>query len=380
MVFDRIMMVIGVITIVIAAILGLRKESDRLEHQIDSLVPVDGQYQVIDENTFLCTRGEDIGNVTGYITIETTDGYSGPLEVAVFVDTSGNVLDLEVVSHKETPTYFRKVMKMQFLRNLIGKSYSDPFVAGDDFDAISGATYTSAGIANAVRTGTQKIAASQLGLPAIEPVPVKIRFGIPEITLIVLYLLVLVGLQAKKRIKKVIRWTTMIIGLVILGFWFSVPLSLGKVNLFLLGYWPQWQTNLYWYILIFSVFGLIMINGKKWYCNWFCPFLTVQECFALIGGGKVRIPRKMQYGFAMFQRILAWLAIVLAFYYRTPSQLNFEVFGAFFNLTGSVFLFVLLALFLLASLFIKRPYCHILCPVNALNDMMLELRKVISGK
>ena len=170
----------------------------------------------------------------------------------------------------------------------------------------------------------------------------------------------------------------MILGMVMLGFWFSIPLSLGKINTFLLGYWPQWQTNLYWYMLTFSVFGLIVINRKKWYCNWFCPFLGVQESLALMGGGKVQIPLRMQYWFSIFQLTLTWLAIVLAFYFRTPSQLNFELFGTFFNLTGSVFLFVLLALFLLASLFIKRPYCKIMCPVNALNDLVLGMNRLFS--
>ena len=329
---------------------------------------------MINENIFICFQEEDESKVIGYICNQEANAYSGPLEVAVLVDTTGMVLNLVVVSQKETPSYFKKVMKEQFPKKLTGKSYSDPFIAGEDFDAISGATFTSAGIAIAVREGSRKIAVSQLNLPVIETVPPKIRFGIPEITLIVLYMMVLIGLQAKKRVKRAIRRVTMIIGLIVLGFWFSVPLSLGKINLFLLGYWPQWQTSIYWYMLIFSVFGLILINKKKWYCNWFCPFLAVQECFAFIGGGKVRIGRKMLYWFTMFQRTLTWLAILLAFYYRTPAQLDYELFSTLFNLTGSIFLFLLLALFLMASMFIKRPYCQVLCPVNALNDLMLEIR------
>lgn len=38
------------------------------------------------------------------------------------------------------------------------------------------------------------------------------------------------------------------------GFWFSVPLTLSRINLFLLGYWPDWYDNLYWYILVLGFF------------------------------------------------------------------------------------------------------------------------------
>lgn len=366
--------IVAVITIGLAAVLGSGKESGELEQEVESMVPDGYQLKRIGENTLILLSEEDETDTLGYLSACETDGYSGPLKVAVMVDRNGSIMDITVLSHRETPSYFQKVMKQGFTGKLEGKSYADPFVDGEDFDAVTGATFTSAGIASGVREAGRQIAASYLDLPAVETPPLKVKFGIPEITLILLYLMVLVGVITGNRLKKAIRWGTLTIGFIILGCWFSIPLSLGKVNVFLLGYWPHWQTSLYWYMLLFSVFGLILINRKKWYCNWFCPFLAAQEYLALIGGGKIRLPANVQFGLAMFQRILAWLAVMLALYFRSPVKYNYELFGTLFNFTGSLFFFVLLGLFLIASLFIRLPYCHILCPVNAINDLFLYLR------
>ena len=362
-----------------AAIFGSLRESGRLQQYTESLVPAGEHFRILSNNDILCFQGEDESSITSYIRVGESSGYSGPLEVAVRVDTVGKVLDIAVVSQKETPTYFKKVMKANFLNRLTGKSYADPFESGEDYDAISGATHTSAGIAGAVRTACRHIADSRLDMPAMEASSAKIKFGMPEITLVAVYLLVLFGLQVNNKYKKTFRWITLSIGLMVFGFWFSVPLSLGKTNMFLLGYFPEWQTGLYWYMLIFSVFGLILIYNKNWYCNWICPFLATQECLALIGGRKIKIPWKWQRGFSLFQRTLTWAAVVTALYFQTPVKINFELFGVFFNLTGSVFLFSLLGLFLIASMFVKRPYCKILCPVNAINDFLMASRSWITG-
>ena len=153
--FSRIAILFAVITIILAAFLGSRRETARLEQHLDSLVPAGCQYRILNESTFLCFQEESESKVIGYICNQEANAYSGPLEVAVLVDTTGMVLNLVVVSQKETPSYFKKVMKEQFPKKLTGKSYSDPFIAGEDFDAISGATFTSAGIANAVREGSR---------------------------------------------------------------------------------------------------------------------------------------------------------------------------------------------------------------------------------
>jgi len=70
------------------------------------------------------------------------------------------------------------------------------------------------------------------------------------------------------------------------------------------------------------------------------------------------------------QRGVALLAVILALYFRNPVKLNYEIFGVALSLTGSTFLFVMTGLFIIASLFIRRPWCTYLCPIEAVADFI----------
>ncbi|HCC70648.1 MAG TPA: hypothetical protein DEQ09_05790 [Bacteroidales bacterium] len=373
-IIDRIMLIVALVTIIISAIIGLRGESRERVKYLPGLLPDSCIYEELENNIYRCYMPVTFTTIA-YVSSQEGKGFSGPLKVAVLVDTTGKLIDLDIILNRETPSYFNKVTRSGFILAFKGMRYADLAVEDNSPDVITGATYTCSGIKEAVTRAVSVVASSQLGESVYEETKPSVKFGIPEISLIILYLMVLFALKRKEGLKKVLRWIILLAGLVILGLWFSIPLSLGKINMLLLGYWPDWHTNLYWYMLIFSVFGITLVNDKRWYCNWICPFLAVQEGLAFIGGGKVRISLKARYWFRLLQRVLVWVAIVMAFLYRTPSKFNYELFGAFFNLTATIILFFLLAIFLIASLFIKRPYCNILCPINALNDLITEIRK-----
>jgi polyferredoxin len=72
--------------------------------------------------------------------------------------------------------------------------------------------------------------------------------------------------------------------------------------------------------------------------------------------------------------MLALAIILAALTAFNPGVFNYEVYGALFHLVGSDFLFILLAVILLTSLFIKRPWCRYLCPVRAVLDFLHLLR------
>ena len=49
--------------------------------------------------------------------------------------------------------------------------------------------------------------------------------------------------------------------------------------------------------------------------------------------------------------------------------------GVALSLTGTTYLFVLTGLFIMASVFIKRPWCTYLCPIVPLEDLLRLLNK-----
>ena len=119
------------------------------------------------------------------------------------------------------------------------------------------------------------------------------------------------------------------------------------------------------------------VDNKNPYCEWFCPFGAAQECLGAIGGAKPRSAGRFKRLLVWIQRGLAWLAIVLALLFRNPGLTSYEIFGTLFDLIGSVWQFALLGIILIASLFIRRPWCKYFCPIGPVTDFYRTLRKWI---
>jgi len=310
----------------------------------------------------------------GYVAIGRANGYGGPLELAVAVNLDGQITGLGVVNHKETSSWFGRVMDRGLLGTLLGKSYADRFVIGADVDGVTGATYTSRALAQAALDGSQA-AAHMLGLEVPEPESPEIAFGFPEIAVLALFAVGYVGHRRNFKYKKQARWGSMLGGLIILGFLYNAPVTLAYFAKLILGYWPQWQTNLYWYFLMGGILFVVTADNKNPYCDWFCPFGAAQECMGVIGGAKVYGLRRHRNWLKWVQRGLAFVAILLGVFFRNPGLASFEVFGTLFGLVGSSIQFVVLALVLVVAMFVKRPWCSYLCPIHSVVELIRVLRE-----
>jgi len=364
---DRLAALAAVATLAVAWVGGGALAREDVTPFLPDALPSAERFEPLADDTFAALLGEER---LGYVVTGEGAGYGGPLTLAVGVDNEGVVQGTAIVAHRETPSFFDRVTSRGFRERLAGKSYADPFVLGDDVDAITGATTTSRALADAVRSGSRRVAEEHLGRAAPEPAPPPIRFGAPEIMVLALYAVGFVGQRRRLRFRKTLRWATLLTGLFVLGFWLNVPLTISRVSSFLLGFWPQWQTNLYWYLLIGGILFIATVDNKNGYCAWFCPFGAAQECMAVIGGAKLTVARAYRRRLVWVHRGLAWLALMLAFLFRNPGISSYEVFGALFAFTGSTVLFALLGIVLVVSLFVKRPWCHYLCPLDPVYDIV----------
>jgi NosR/NirI family nitrous oxide reductase transcriptional regulator len=357
----EILSLVVVIWFVICWFIGNSRTGLGLHPFFDLAYPNADRFERINDEMFRAVDPD--GQTLGYVATGTSSGYAGPLKVAVAVTLTGEIDSLAIVEHRETPAFVGRVKQSRLLDELIRKKHSDPISLDADVDAVSGATYTSRALTQSVGLAVHSVASEELNLN-VPPEDRAVVFGLPEMLLIALFATAVVQrrlLKGKQR--NIARWVTMIVGLVFLGFVFNSPFVLAHINMVLLGYWPDWRTHIFWYVLIA---GLLLFKARRdWnvYCYDFCPFGAAQDVLAQIGGAK---PRKVKWPKVLLwlQRGLVILAVSLALIYRNPSFTSFEIFGTMFRLTGSNFQFALLAIIVLLSLFLYRPWCRYLCPLH----------------
>ncbi|MDD3411967.1 MAG: FMN-binding protein [Eubacteriales bacterium] len=98
------------------------------------------------------------GQPVGYAAMVTVQGYAGPIEVTLGVDSSGALKGVSVggPEFKETEGLGAKSREPDFTDQFIGKR--PPLTLGSDVDAISGATVTSKAVVNGVNAALEKLA------------------------------------------------------------------------------------------------------------------------------------------------------------------------------------------------------------------------------
>jgi len=341
------------------------------------LMPGAQLFQSLGDNTYAAWADETGTGLLGYVKITRAMGYGGPVTVAVSAGPKGIITGIGVVDHKDTPSYFEKVMESGLIRSLLGKSHQDPLVLGRDIDGVSGATRTSSAIVKSTGLAIRDIASGQLGLDVPGAPHVPVAFGGAEAVLLALFGIGVAARRKSFRHTKTLRWVSLFIGLFALGFVYNSPFTIAIINQLLLGFWPDWHTHLYVYLLTGGIILLFLLEGKNPYCRWFCPFGAAQECLGKITKAKVRSSGGFQGFLKWLQRGLALAAILGALLFRDPGLTSYEVFATLFKMWGTAFQFLVIALVFLLSLYVLRPWCTYLCPVKPVEEFARMMKKWI---
>ncbi|WP_242831443.1 FMN-binding protein [Dehalobacter sp. UNSWDHB] len=321
------------------------------------------------------TNGQD--TLQGYVVFGQGNGYGGPVSVLTATDPNGNILKVRVVGYAtETPSYIHSVLSGDFLKQFTGKSVDEPLEIGQDIDKVTSATLSSRGIANAVRQASHGLGKNQLALNISEPSE-NINLGIKEIGLALLILATIIGVRLK--IAK-LRWLVLICSIFFTGFWFNCSISLANIASGLMGFFPAFKQNLFWYILIVGIPLIIFLSGKNLYCYWLCPFGGVQEILAKIGGGKLKCNHHVAIWLQKIKYMLVWIVLILSFCFKSPSiGGSYEPFGVLFGFQGVSVQWILLSIILVVSLFIRRFWCLYFCPVGVINEIIMKARRFVNS-
>jgi len=370
-------LILGVVILFILSwLIGKQYFTTHIDPFFEKSWPEAKSYQSVTEDHAEVFDKNDV--LIGYMAKGIGDGYGGPLTVGVAIDTVGNIKSLAVMEYRETPSFFQKVLNKGLLKKLVQRSVYDTIPFTELVDGVTGATYTYRAITESVESAANKVASQSFDIK----LPDKKRdiiFGLPEMILIALFTIAVLRRKFfKGKNNKRIRWVTLIGGLVFLGFVYNRSFVLADINMVFLGYLPDWHNHLYWYILIIGLFLFKSKENWNTYCYDFCPFGACQEVLAQVGGAKNR-PVQWPKVLLWLQRSLAIAAVSMALIFRNPGFSSFEIFGTMFDLNGSSYQFALLAIILLTSLFIYRPWCNYLCPLHkrTLEGLFDRIRKYV---
>ena len=316
-----------------------------------------------------------------YLVISEAEGYGGPLVVGVRAsEDERKIVEILSLDNKETPAYFLKVKKQGFFRQFAGKKISDDFMLGEDIDAVSGATITSLGYANAVGDAMHVAATEHFKLKPTWKQE-GWTFGVNEMGLIGVFALAFLVSYAKGRLA---RWGRLVMPVVALGFvgiHTNSSLSIGQLGGILLGYIPDFKTHLMWWIMMIGALGSVLILGRNIYCAQACPFQYVQRGLNKISGINLAVKPGVQKASRIVVGWMTWTALMLIFLTTHPTLGSYEPFAMMFSLTGLGIQWYILPLSLIGSFFVLNFWCRLFCPVGlVLNEGVRVRKKVLGGK
>ena len=380
------LILLAVVSLVSAGVYAQVSYQSDVEQYLPQALPEAAQDQfelllfVSDENDYLYSGGSASGGPVGYVTITEAQGYGGAMTVVIGWSLEATILTLDVPEHYEDMIpWFQRLYDLEFFDQYIGRKYSEPLQLTTDIDTVTRSTVSVVGVNTGVQRG-RALVAEQLGDPY--PMPEEpIQFGAIEMLLFV-GLGSVVALRLVPGLRKFhwARYLTLTFGLVVLGFWFVIPLSLIHFAIWAVGFAPAWQSHLFLYILIFGVVGLAVLLAKNFYCFWLCPFSAIQEVMHILGGGRVTPSPKWQRRLRNIPYFLLWLALFLALLLRNASVASFEPWQALFSLTGTIDQWLLVGVTLVTAMIVKDFWCWYLCPIRAVIDTILKIRRRIKAE
>ncbi len=211
--------------------------------------------------------------------------------------------------------------------------------------------------------------------PAEEAAPTwaqDIATQAPELLLFAAFAtLALVGFFRKS---ERLKWITMAVAVVYLGFARSQLISV--VNIFGLTSMnlPVFRYNLAWYF--FAIFTLVTtILWGRLYCGRICAFGALTQLMDRIVPAKLRVevPRRIEQHASKIKYAL--LAIVVLYYVGTKDISIYRYVEPFwmFSLRASTGLWIGVAVLLVATVFVRNLYCRFLCPVGAFLGLLSTL-------
>lgn len=345
--------------------------SDIIQASLDA-----DQVVMISENEYHIVINHGGSVITNQLLLGKESGYGGPLIAGPLVQEDGSIDKILLVDNKETHSFIRKLRTYNFFKQFNGMHIGNPMKVGEDIEAVSGATISCVAIANAVRKSSHTYGKQIFNL-SYETADQK--WEITKKDLFAALLLIIASLAVISG-KKWLRYTSLGISMIFLGFYFNSAINISHFGRVLLGFLPAFKSSLFWFILVFGSIGFAFFFKKNVYCNAMCPFHAVETIMVRIGGMKIRFTPRIQKFAKHSSKFLLWLSLMLTFISRNPTVASYEPFAMVFGLEGEGIQWYIFPLILIGVLLITDYFCRYFCPVGKGFWYVIKLRKWVDSQ
>lgn len=362
--------------VAVVAVCIFNKENDEADESLPSielseihdLFPDAQQLQLLDTSYFAVkdAENETVGSVL--LSSPYSDGvkgYAGPTPLLIALDKEGKIMQVRILANRETPGFLKSVTNAGFFESWNGLTVDEALQK--NVDAVSGATYSSRGIQNSLKARLAVVSRQSVA----ETTDNSALWPNLCILLVVVMALVCFFIPQKT---KTLRLITLLLSILILGFWRDAMMSL---YLFY-----GWLTNglslaTEWVLVLVALLAVMLplFTGKAFYCTYLCPMGALQEMVGKACKKKVKMSNKLVTVLLIVRKLYLLVILVLLALGIITNLVFFEPFSVFSVRSLTVFSVVFAVIILAASLFINRAWCRFLCPTGLLFDLVRRIRK-----
>lgn len=298
-------------------------------------------------------------------------GYNSTTPLTIFLDENDRISEVEICENRETRGYLNKVINSGYLDLWDGLTPKE--AATYNVDAVSGCTFTSIAVAQSLQIRMQDLS-KEKGKIAIDR-----KLLARQICIVLVTILAAICFFNPNK-TKILRYVTLLLSIAILGFWTNSLLSLALFY--------NWMTNgislaIQLPLLIIAVLAILLplFTKKSFYCQYLCPFGAAQEFVGVIGqkakgkGQKTSSVKSKVFNFFVFFRKVILLVLLLIVALGVGLDLSVVEPFPIFNYQSIGFgVAIFAAVIIVASVFIKKPWCNYLCPTGTLLESFRRLR------
>lgn len=314
-------------------------------------------------------------------------GFGGAMNLAIFVNQAGELVDFHVIQSNETPAYFE--MLDEWFARLRGRNLfsSQPF---KEIHAVTGATISSEAVLDLLEISAQRFAEHVLGRdtgaagPVREARPVYVPDSRAVYLIVAVVLTLVVTYRGGFWSRTAVLCFNLLAGGILLNTQYSIEQAVSVLSLQI----PSVAVSGA-FLLAVAVPLLVAVFGNV-YCGYICPFGAAQELLGYLMPRRFKsapLPEQMRKA-RFIKYLILFLFIVLFFFSREKTTLaaeplinafNFGAWAGNFKSPAAVVILIALA----GSVYYTRFWCRYLCPTGAflsLFNNIAPLRRYLPAK